>query len=349
MRSMVEARRDGRLGERETASLERHLATCAACRAYAERLARYAEQVRAPKGPSVSPLDHQRRRLALLRAATFSAAPAARRTVVLAAALAAAASAGGAALLLARAAHRPAIAAVARVGPVLRRLPPRRETVVRAVPEARFERASAGGTERVDLHEGRVDLDVRPLLADERFLVFTADAEVEVRGTVFGVEAHDGCLARVEVREGRVVVRHLGHATFVSAGEAWSPALAESVGPASRPSSHATSARTAAPTTGPAAVRAEVPSASPTFADGMRAIERGDYAHAARALDDFRNAEPSDARAEDAAYLVILAHHRAGKHEEAAAAARRFLSSYPQSPRRRAVESQVGRLRSSPP
>ena len=69
MAPLVGARRDGRLGEREIASLDRHLVGCASCRAAAERLARLAERAREPVGAPVSALEHQRRRLTLLRTA----------------------------------------------------------------------------------------------------------------------------------------------------------------------------------------------------------------------------------------------------------------------------------------
>jgi ferric-dicitrate binding protein FerR (iron transport regulator) len=222
------------------------------------------------------------------------------------------------------------------VAPAIRRLPPRRETVVRAAPEARFERATTGGTERVELREGRVELDVRPLLSDERFLVATADAEVEVRGTVFDVEAHEGRLVRVEVLEGKVIVRHGGKGTLVRTGEAWAnepePQRAPELRSLPRPAPRAREAPES-----PAR-----PPVSPTFAEGVRAVERGDYAHGAQALEHFRAASPNDPRAEDASYLAILALQRAGQHGEAVAAARRFLAQYPHSPRRGAVESLLG-------
>ena len=46
MAPLIEAQRDGRLGHREVASLERHLGTCASCAATAQRLGRIAAHVR---------------------------------------------------------------------------------------------------------------------------------------------------------------------------------------------------------------------------------------------------------------------------------------------------------------
>ena len=56
---LVEARYDGRLGEREAASLDRHVATCAACRAHAEALPRLREIAVEPIEPR-TPLEQQR-------------------------------------------------------------------------------------------------------------------------------------------------------------------------------------------------------------------------------------------------------------------------------------------------
>src|SRR5262249_37495419 len=71
---LIEARRDGRLSERESASLTRHLATCPSCASLAEDLERITTLLRAPSR-SVSPLLRQRGRLRLLREAALGASP----------------------------------------------------------------------------------------------------------------------------------------------------------------------------------------------------------------------------------------------------------------------------------
>jgi TolA-binding protein len=78
--------------------------------------------------------------------------------------------------------------------------------------------------------------------------------------------------------------------------------------------------------------------ASKAFAESVALIERGDYATAAEKLEAFRQANPRDARAEDAAYLTILSLQRAGRAAAAAEAARRYLALYPGSARRGAVQ-----------
>ena len=70
---------------------------------------------------------------------------------------------------------------------------------------------------RFSLEAGSLFAKVAKLTADERFVVATPDAEVEVRGTAFRVTivpadraCEDGSPTRLEVTEGVVVVRHAG-------------------------------------------------------------------------------------------------------------------------------------------
>ena len=75
----------------------------------------------------------------------------------------------------------------------------------------------------------------------------------------------------------------------------------------------------------------------------MRLIARGDYAARADKLDAYQHANPADARAEDAAYLSVLALQRAGRREAAVAAARRYLQRYPRGYRRSEVQAIAAR------
>lgn len=81
---------------------------------------------------------------------------------------------------------------------------------------------------RFSLESGSFFAKVAKLGADERFVVATPDAEIEVRGTAFrvtivpGEEAcGGGSPTRLEVSEGVVVVRHSGTEVRVAAGERW--------------------------------------------------------------------------------------------------------------------------------
>jgi hypothetical protein len=370
MAAMVEASRDGRLDAREQDSLARHLAACASCRALAVDLARLAGLAARPLLPEQTPLEHQRGRLALLNQAAVGDSPdqARRRRLWVALAASSLVATVG---LLAHEATRDRSVAMARTLPALRPLRAVRvETTVRGAASARFTRVQMGTVERVELDDGAIDLEVRPLRQGERFLVATGDAEVEVRGTVFHVEAHQRHIAAVAVAEGKVEVRYAGSLTLLGPGAEWSPpgdvaaepsprALdndgdsARPAEPGSAPHSASTQGSTmglraaepgsgAAPSDRKIKADASAPGASSqAFAEGMRLIERGDYAAGADKLDAYQHQNPSDARAEDAAYLTIIAFQRAGRRDAALAAARRYLQQYPRGYRHAEVQALV--------
>ncbi len=99
--------------------------------------------------------------------------------------------------------------------------------------DAALDVVEEGPTQIFALEAGAVHADVAKLRAGERFLIRTADVEVEVRGTSFRVERLRlalGCTpeihTRVVVDEGVVVVRHGEVEARVSAGESWPPPCA---------------------------------------------------------------------------------------------------------------------------
>jgi Flp pilus assembly protein TadD len=75
------------------------------------------------------------------------------------------------------------------------------------------------------------------------------------------------------------------------------------------------------------------------FVEGVRLVELGAYGDATARLDAFRRGHPNDARAEDAAFLQIVALERAGRRDEARKAARRYLDAYPHGFRRTEAEA----------
>jgi ferric-dicitrate binding protein FerR (iron transport regulator) len=118
------------------------------------------------------------------------------------------------------------------------------ELVTAAGSEAHLDfdsgsRVSLGGSARVRLVEqsskkrfaltsGSLTAKVAKLGANERFVVATPDAEIEVRGTAFRVSVvtpvaacEGGTPTRLVVDEGVVVVRHAGHEERVAAGGQW--------------------------------------------------------------------------------------------------------------------------------
>ena len=347
MEHLVEAKHDGRLGARENASLDRHLTACVSCRALERTLSEVRDHLRAPTGPRVTPLEHQRGRLALLRAA--AAPPSSHRSLLKPRRAALLASVGAACVVVLglavslRAHPGVPVPLAQRLPTVPFHWPERTETTILGSAAARFERHAEGPLERVDLADGTLDLSVRKLAPGERFIVATADAEVEVRGTVFEVEAHDGKLASVSVSEGKVEVRHHGARALVTPGDTWRPpAPAPALSPTPAPSSAATVRRPAGPIAagGPDAAAAPLSPASPEggasrdFAAAVAKLASGNYGEASEKLAAFRKANPGDARAEDAAFLAIVSLQRAGKYTEAKEAARRYLAAYPGGDRR---------------
>lgn len=116
------------------------------------------------------------------------------------------------------------------------------------------------------LESGAVHADVAKLSGGERFIIRTADAEIEVHGTSFEVSrvasdpaCGNGTTTRVKVREGVVAVRSGANESFVRANESW-PKDCASAPPAA--SSTPTTLGVAAPR--PAAAPAPAVIAAPT-------------------------------------------------------------------------------------
>ncbi|APR83010.1 Hypothetical protein A7982_08359 [Minicystis rosea] len=369
MASLVEAKRDGRLSEREAASITRHLATCASCAALDADLEHLGALLRVPPRTL---LEKQRARLALLREAARPRRAPSSSSRLMSLALALVLVPGTLWIALRRAPERP---------PVVARLPniprshalsidarpvhtaPRARTETTIVPDgpAVFTRTAAGDVETVALHDGTIALSVRPLRGAERFIVRTEDAEVEVRGTIFHVEAQAARLRSVRVTEGKVEVRFHGATWLVAAGERWSrPSTAEPVRapvstvltrPAADPTPAPASTALARPTAEPAQAPASTASASATppasarpdsmdaLREGIRMVDRGDYDAAAQRLSAFGEAHPNDERAEDALFLLMVSLQRGGRMAEARTAARRYLTQYPKGYRRSEAEA----------
>jgi len=72
-------------------------------------------------------------------------------------------------------------------------------------------------------------------------------------------------------------------------------------------------------------------------------MEQGNFGEAIDRLGAFRRSHPDDLRSEDAAFLMIVALQRAGRHHDAVAAARDYLSQSPSGYRRKEAQSIVAR------
>ncbi len=97
--------------------------------------------------------------------------------------------------------------------------------------------------EIVLLADGRIEVEVEPLLPGERFRILTDDTEVEARGTRFEVAAAEGRLRAVFVTSGRVEVRRKDEAPcLLDPGKRWTveetkppPAPKRALRPAPKP------------------------------------------------------------------------------------------------------------------
>jgi TolA-binding protein len=81
------------------------------------------------------------------------------------------------------------------------------------------------------------------------------------------------------------------------------------------------------------------PDPSTDFRAAMAALDQGDAARAAGAFARFISKYPRDPRAEDAAYLRVIALQRSGNASAMTEAAREYLRHYPAGFRRAEVEA----------
>lgn len=225
-----------------------------------------------------------------------------------------------------------------------------------------------GGTTRVRLVEqsqrkrfalesGSLAAKVAKLGRDERFVVVTPDAEVEVRGTAFRVTivpANPACAGgsptRLEVSEGVVVIRHGGTEERVAAGERW-PACDErhaAVGP-NAGASAPPSARAAAGTGTSAPARAgkveatsHLAEQNDLFDEAMRAKRAGHTAAALAKLDRLIDGYPGGPLAESAATERLRMLATSPERARAAAAARDYLRRHPRGLARAEAEAILG-------
>jgi hypothetical protein len=325
----VEAAHDGRLGAVDLARLERHLATCASCRALRAGLAALrAEASRAAELP-LDRLSQPRARTALLQRAArpgpahaFAWARLAPFLAVLAAAL--------------------GVGALRRPHPQ-RAGAPHPLAHVEANRGAAWSREASASAESIRLSDGVIRVTVPHQHRGHRFLVLLPDGQIEVRGTRFEVEVRDRHTTRLDVAEGLVALR-LGARTeqLLAAGSHWAPtpstadlapALAPVLAPAPEQGPHARPAGVHARRPAPAQA-SETTSGLSSFVAGLDAFQRGDLAIAADDFAAFEREHPTDDRAEDAGYLRVVALRRAGTTLAACAAAESYLRRYPAGARR---------------
>jgi hypothetical protein len=334
----VEAMRDGRLAGAELASFERHMASCSACAREARELETLARSLRASSSSGPDDLHVRRERTRLLAAFDRTLVAPERRWspwrlrlvpavfILLA----------GVLLVLWRARPPEQLAAAPTV-------------TVRGDGAIWSERAQSGTKELV-LERGTLWIRVDSSTRAGRLLVLLPDGELEDTGTTFTVSAEHGKTTRVAVEEGSVILRIRGQTPVViEAGKAWpfepppttpvharSAAPVEAVPSAAPPPPARSAPSPRAPTSAPAA---SAPAGDPSadFRAAMALLNAGS-AEAAGAFGRFLAEHPRDPRAEDAAYLRIIAFQRSGDSAATKGAALAYLRRYPKGFRRAEAE-----------
>jgi ferric-dicitrate binding protein FerR (iron transport regulator) len=192
---------------------------------------------------------------------------------------------------------------------------------------------SIGASQALKLDSGSLDLHVAKQSPDQRFVVRTADSEVEVRGTQFRVwvapadaACGAGTTTRVAVSEGVAVVRHAGGEAHVSAGEQW-PAGCASTASTAPVEAASVPVVARAPST-PASV-STLGVQNDLFARAIAAKRNGDAGDAIAGFDRFLARYPASPLAESATVerMRLL---RASDPARAAGAARAYLARYPE-------------------
>jgi hypothetical protein len=236
------------------------------------------------------------------------------------------------------------------------------DAAIHADSSARWSRHTQGGRELVVLQQGSLWIRVRQAPGTPAFAVLLPDGELEDIGTTFSVAVTDGHTERVQVEEGKVLLKLRGRAPIaLGAGQTWQASLAPPPSSASAPnepqppprsqeaaasadpanvgSAPIAPGRTPRETSAvPAAPSAPSSDASDEFRTALGAFNAGQTRDAAHRFRSFAEQHPADPRAEDAAYLRVLALERAGDDAGRRTAARAYLRRYPAGFRRAEVE-----------
>jgi len=342
----VDAYREGRLGDKDSQSFERHLRLCQDCKLRKdcdERLRMLASSL--PQDDP-SELTLRRLRTRILRDVATGAVPREPMpwTRVAMAAGLALAVVGGGWIALRRPAAPAAIPVVATTTAASPSPPPAAPDAlagtVTVLADARWTQVRQDGVERVTLDDGTLGVHVRHQQVGERFLVVLPDGEIEVRGTTFDVSVAGGATSRVHVDEGLVELRlHGRDVARLASGETWTPPVAP-VTVADRPVPSRVVPSTAsdrpAPPVGP-------DEGATAYAQAVQLLRDGHGDDAAAAFHAFLLAHPAAAQAEDASFLEAVALARAGRTDAAALTAEHHLASFPGSFHRKEAAILVAR------
>jgi cytoskeletal protein RodZ len=336
----AEALRDGRLTGVEVARFQAHVRVCPICAREVAAMQALADALRASTDTHDADELHVRRERTRLLAA-FDAALVPRRQSVrsklwlpMAGALVVLAV-----LLLVHGRPRAVAPVPSAIEPVK----------VSADGTSKWTRRTENQTETLTLESGTLSIRVDHQRPHRRLLVVLPDGELEDIGTTFSVTAAAARTTQVSVQDGSVVLRLHDHpALTLRAGDSWTPAAAPeplvtaptaktAVAPSLR------SAKAQASPTAPSASSVEVPTpptpdAAADFRAALAALTAGDNARASNLFADFLLQHARDPRAEDAAYLRVLAFQRGGDSSRMQQAAKEYLRRYPNGFRRAEIE-----------
>jgi len=225
---------------------------------------------------------------------------------------------------------------------------------------AHYVALSRSPDEIVRLVDGAIDVEVDPLHPGERFRVIVGDAEVEVHGTAFTVDAAADHLVAVTVAHGRVEVRPRASVPAVlGAGQSWhvpavriaaaAPPPAVVVAPPPPRTARVERPQTAPVVAPPPPVEPVEPAVAKSsdeiaYEDGWAAMRAQDYGKAAAAFSRVLLLAPDSALVEDAAYWHAVALARGKRSAEALSAFRDFLDEHAASPRAGEASAMLGWL-----
>jgi hypothetical protein len=341
----VEAMRDGRLTGPELASFGRHMTTCRTCAHEAKALDGLAEALRA-EGRVDAPdeLRVARERTRLLadfdRALVGSGRTAPRRWLLWSATAVVVACG-----LFLSSRSRPVTPIAGESGVAIN---PDIDTI--------WSKQVDDNAEKVVLTRGALAIHVDHAVSRRgRLVVVLPDGELEDIGTTFTVRVTDGHTEQVAVQEGSVLLRVKGSAPVaLSAGQTWTSGETRTAnaGATTRPEPIAPPADTPKtkrgprradedrplPRQAPAPLEFDEPAQSRELRAAVRLLERGDDCEAAAGFATYVASYPDDRRAEDAAYLRVIALQRCGSADDVKRAAREYLGRYPSAFRRAEVE-----------
>ena len=326
----VEAARDGRLLGKDLDSALRHRATCAECTAEERELAALGSNLARLPELARDPLTVRRSRQQLMASLNESiigpAEPRRRPKQAFAVAL------SGAALFAGWFFVGPALTSSRSV----RELDAASVVEVRAQAGARWSEHADARLDRVDLLDGTAAFSVRPH-PGRRVVVHLPDGEIEDLGTVFELSVAAGQTRRIAVNVGRVSVHLNGQPDFtLGAGQTWAASSADDE--TTRASASSASVTTIAPadlprTSASSNGAAPAPRAHAVAAPENRAAA-SNTGNAAAPEPTHSAGEAPSAKAEDDAYLRIVALLKQGHDNEARGEAKRYLLLFPNGFRR---------------